>query len=1310
MGAKRIESACFFSGILVLALVLGSCKNQFLPEPIAARSVLRDGTISAWGAPQDLTATQGKSGVIVLNWKPVQGADRYIIYKARTPAESFSPCGEALDGASYTAEELPGSEFYYQVRAQNKRGERTPHSAWVRGTTLARPHIYYIGLDKDDPSGIVRVSWAMNNLEPGTYEEKIRYTLYCYEDSVEQYQIDVGHSPEKYPFFDVSGLFGNRTYTFLVEARLVDDDAAVERSALSDVETARRTTPAKPVDLETVPGGSTQVTLSFKLPEKVEVPDFGGGYVRQALFFAVSRRVEGSAGSFETLCAYLGTDPDKASPGNLIPGPYTQGAAVSWTDTTADRGQKYEYRVQSYADGDNPLTAPSSIAQITGWAMAQPVISLGVPVYTVEEGVRVAAALPLAFSHDDRGVAYDYVLYESITPLYDGHANDAAVPVLREDGPLSLADLEAYAVAIDLNGQTSGVHRGRGIYRYSVDIRLRDDAALIENIPALEERRVFEQNLDHLRVENFTVRDGYPDQFVLVWKKEADLRYELAWAASPSGARTPMTDVSAGAADAAYTYTLGGQESGLTRYFFIRAIDGENNEGDTAYSPAVQTLGTPDLGLTGALSYDTIRLTWTPVQKADNYRVRYRYTGEPDFSAVPLIPAAAVPVQAGKCVYPFKPLGSSNIDAARAGKTMEIIVEALNETRRQTDGSAEVKTVSAMISGARIFGPAGLEQPGAITVTKHSSADSITLAWNKVENAAGYYVIRRQYDLATGTVPAGTAVKYYVDAAGGITGKGIWKDEDNVLNDSADVSAELTLAGGTYTLKDKALTDADYAVKKNAFGVYAGEQNDMPWGYPYRYLVVPVLSEAHTPVFEDDAPLALGGVTYQKAGIAALERTGRTVGFAAGVRAAKGNASQGGDWNDGIAIEWEKPVHFAASDNVSYFLFRKPEAGADIPSNWIRVNASALSGTSYHDAPGGNGPEPGRAYEYLVGVSFQPGGAPVESAPQDNARFIGWSRSIPDEEFAGEQRMTGFVLPAPAMISASRTVNGSEAAGYYEVVSWNASGIDRDRAGADNKNRGLAGYHIQVLDQDNPRAWQTIDTVYISEGDRTKTEWTYNAYNNAAGHLNVLHYYRHYFRIRAFYTASCPSQEPQNPGLDGAENDWVKWGARPITAREFAALSSLTIGNALYRYSGGTLPSESSDPQNLSLSDEPSFQKVTGTLTVDVTIKRYALFVQYVASIDSYTAGSLIFSSSLPGVTDFNYNGTVKITNLKAASGTYEINYQGAAGQIPLQFVVRPFTFASFPYGLVEAVAGATRKGKFNECIGLSWNETNGWQ
>jgi hypothetical protein len=1297
MTKRRKSMGLFFWGALALVVALGSCSNQMFPVPVIRSSGQDEGdglAGSRWGAPQALTASQGKRRAVALSWEPVADAVRYFIYKSESPLAGFIQCGETA-GAVPEFEVLaePGATVYYTVAALNKRNERSAQSTWVIGRSLAQPLIYSIAPNPADPAGSIVVYWSMNNLEPHTYEEKIRYTLYCYEGSTEKAKIEVSGSFASDPFAAISGLSSSSEYQFLVEAWLEDDAEVKEFSEKTDAETARRLNPAAPVDLETVPGGAKQsVTLSFKLPEKVDVLETAAGgkvYTPQAVYFVISRRSAGSADPFEVCCGYLGEGPARAGAVNpaLTGSPYTPGAAVSWTDTAIseqNRGQKYEYRVQSYVDGtDKIITTSAAIALVSGWAMAPPQVTAKPPVYTggEEDAEYTGARLSLNFTHDTQGVTYTYTLKETIRPIGDGNSRDLSGPVDHEYS-VTYAELAAYTAQIDLVQPSTAASKGRGFYSYSVKVFLGETE--IEQLDAVGSVRVFEKNTSHLEIRDFELKDGYTDKFVLVWTWQKDRTYIINSAASAAGPWTQIALLNPSDAEDGnrYSYTdTDGIGPGVSRYYSIRAEEG-GLEGISYYSGEAKILGQADLSAAGSLSYDTITLAWDPVTRADNYRVLYKYPGDSDYTAAGLIPAASLSLRAGKYVYGFKPLGSAGINAALAGKVLELKLEALNEARRLADGGGELKTSSGPVN-ARLFGPAGLEQPGALTVTANTSLYDITFTWKEVEDAEGYYVVRRQYQMNDTPPLSGGETLYYVKAGTHtITGIDV-RISGNTKENSDDIPAELACAEGVYTLTDKALPDAAYTVKKDAFGVYANEQNDIPWGYPYHYFVVPVLSENDLPSIGADKSCTVGGVTYSAASMAPLEKTGRALGFVTGVKATKGTFSAPGDdglaANTGIRISWTAP---GIGEGLSYSVFRRAQ---NSEGAWTPLTPSPLSGLYYDDMFGGTGgPQSAAAYEYLVGVSANG----ISSRPDENARFIAKSREVMDADFPGEREIAGYILPQPAMYSASRVEKGDAATGYYESVEYFSTGVESLNSA---KERGIDGYVIQVRDQSSARAWKTILEIPLADTEPVPGTARYRAdMANINGLLNVLRDYRHYYRVRSYVEAGekILSPPPADPGLSGGENDYIKWGARPITAKEFAGLTSLAIGTAI----AGT-------------DCTPAWYEVLGK-TVDKSINGTVFFLSANGSvaikvgsiisggsITTYNGSSLTFSS--PAGAPFNYGGSVSINSLTSDGGTYSVNFNGAVS-VERKFIGKPFTFG----------------GKETQnCDGFYlWDTANGWQ
>ena len=93
---KNSRKIYFFTNLIAFSTILFfvSCKQQLVPEPtLPSRGVSGSTT---WGAPQNLSATQGRKGKISLSWTSVNGASQYYIYKSTTAFGSFVQAGETV--------------------------------------------------------------------------------------------------------------------------------------------------------------------------------------------------------------------------------------------------------------------------------------------------------------------------------------------------------------------------------------------------------------------------------------------------------------------------------------------------------------------------------------------------------------------------------------------------------------------------------------------------------------------------------------------------------------------------------------------------------------------------------------------------------------------------------------------------------------------------------------------------------------------------------------------------------------------------------------------------------------------------------------------------------------------------------------------------------------------------------------------------------------------------------------------------------------------------------------------------------------
>jgi hypothetical protein len=97
---------------------------------------------------------------------------------------------------------------------------------------MARPEISDVVPDPADPDRARVVYWYMNNAEPSTYREAVRYTVYCFEGEAERDPVLVDGSGPGEPSAAIGGLVPGSGYSFQVEAYLEGEPGMTELSAL----------------------------------------------------------------------------------------------------------------------------------------------------------------------------------------------------------------------------------------------------------------------------------------------------------------------------------------------------------------------------------------------------------------------------------------------------------------------------------------------------------------------------------------------------------------------------------------------------------------------------------------------------------------------------------------------------------------------------------------------------------------------------------------------------------------------------------------------------------------------------------------------------------------------------------------------------------------------------------------------------------------------------------------------------------------------------------------------------------------------
>ena len=1207
----------FWFAAAAFIFILASCNDGFLSAPYMGT----EGSHFSLAAPGNVTATHGNKQSITVSWGAVNNADYYYIYRADSPLDSFIRCGETSSNSYTFGYVTPGSSIYYRVSAVLYNGSETNKSNYVLGTSLAQPVISDITDVTEDKA---EVTWYMENVTSYTYRENLLYIVYCFSGNTEiaQLSFDASILSENRAVF--TGLNANTTYEYQVEAYLRSNQSASEKSDKMDAATARRFRPGAPMNLTATHGTSeSRIVLSFMLPDMVDIALGDNMYDPKPLYFTISKRVYSESGNneYQVVCSYFGSISANAAgkTGGKTFNDYMPGSYITWEDSgnNVRRDVVYEYRVQSYVDDTAKIiSSDSSQASATGWALSGGDVSYGTTVYNLGNGLYDAAKLPVNFNNfDPRNIPYEYTVKITVEPIGDGDPLEPSSQFTVERKYYEYSEVKNYLIKMeDLTVKSSSSNLGRGIYSVEISVGIPNEE-IISTFKALGKIEISE-NTKPIVVNNFSVQDGYKDKFVLIWDNYPNIKYLIqessngtSWPADTVGTiinSNPSDDEDA-EPNTGYSFEITGQAQGIKKYFRIRPARtvGGDKWGQWVYTTNVsETLGVPVLSVLEEKSYSSITPLWKPAQKADTYRIKYRYTADGANAPYKIADEKHIKDLSldanGNYRFTFKPDGHN--DVSKAGNEIQLLVEALNKgLQEKINSSDEISTSSNLDVKRKLIGPANLKS----SATKAVSTQEIDVSWDAVEGADGYYVFRRQFNMTNAAEDGTEAVVYYIPAVTSdikVTGKNLTTDASNSKTDTQTVKAAASYANSRYTLKDISMSDNEY--NSFAYGghalAYRNQQNDMVQGMSYRYFIVPVISRGgavdplnviefnysrdasnkHTNILSykiDDG--GHGAVTYT--GAAALEQEGFLIGFGQNVTATKGTYVISGNVNDGIQISWDAPPRLSTVPGFTprYTVHRRV-SGSSSWSPVISVNSHAYLDT----------PNRGVAYEYLIGVGKynnndnNPGYDGPVSQPQSNPRFIEHcskqrsQRNVPD--------MLGYMLDYVKLDSVTRNVQ-TVGSNFAEEVKWYSSNIENSY-NSGNFTWSIDGYDVYVMNRNINAAWHHIANITNIPNQINQSVKVTNVQGEGtlqSGLLKVMRDYKHFFKVRSYILKDGEKVYGPDPAWTyqyrwgtnqtahiaasaQMENDYVKWGARQITADEFITISTLYMARGIERVNG----------------------------------------------------------------------------------------------------------------------------------------------
>lgn len=1204
MGRTRTFTALTFTLGLFLAMV--SCQNELLPVPTGIKE-----QTSREAAPEHFVASHGRQK-IHLSWSPVAGAQGYRIYASdlMTPTEeSFAQVTYVIQSETPVAEidVKPGSEAWYRVSAILSNGAETVASKSLRATSLATPEITDIQTDSDDAT-VLTVYWNMSNCRDDTYRKQTEYTITCISPS-DTISRTVKATQLQETCFTVDGLMAHTSYSCKITARTEFGDES-ESSEIS-AETLHQLQPQAPVALEASLGDDKNgITLRFRLPEKADLQRKDDGTFEKApIKFTVYRKALGDESWVK-----VSENPElKKSDGSALTAseyPDDGGLEVSWKDTDVpQRGLIYEYKLQSFVDLATFMADPAhNIADLTalkasynyietsstvsstttsGWRMAQPKLSTrdyeAAPSES-EPGTYSSASLGLSFSWNNfllessvananLAAGYKFLLYETMKPFDCDESVKTERTCMVKSFP-SIAAVNEHIQTFNLAGGASGA---RGMYSYTVYI-VSESAPVPETgsttLPAdsydnIESTPQIAVSDNAGTIEDFEVRGGYKDKFIISWKKQSGTKYSLTYTESVNGVTSNVELLSdSEASEFTDIITSPSGSHGIERIYRLTATAGSSSapisETRFAYS-----LGYPEPKFDSSNPYyDTITVRWEDVQGAESYKVQLDDDAPVEITTEGENANARISMDAlGNKVYSYTftedQLGSRCRAASISGTDIAVKVFATSVVDDTTAASVE----------ARTLGPAqvGLET----SVAQYYKSISVT--WNKIDGAKAYQILRKRYTT---------------------NGSGGWRpDEDEWETFTYDAENEKVISNGeqyspmtvtqgvkkeddgkdveVYTLKDSHV-DIPAADKESA-GQTAITQSRIPWGIPIEYMVIPLRSTGDS--FDgtklSSSTLTVEGKKLSYTGLVSgsdFIKKGSTVGYGLDVHAAKAESSSA------IHIKWTKP--YTEGKNVKPLIYRRLKSSSAIYTKDQILGGSSLglnTNTTENQQQCSTNEERTKPFEYAVKYITNSGDSDSSQTVEQNSPFVesytDMLSEIPDTN--GEPLAVGYLFHIP-QFSVNNVSNSDGSEGFTESVNWTDWNYTERKNGPEDLD-GKPAYTVWAKNKNNSSGWFQIASItqngavsitqdpgwYETDIERSATGLTLtpSGVNDITGTnnglLKVQRDFRHYYMIRAQRKNSAGNTIYTYIGLD--ENVWTY---RRISAEEFVKCITLILGDA----------------------------------------------------------------------------------------------------------------------------------------------------
>lgn len=857
---------------------------------------------------------------------------------------------------------------------------------------------------------------------------------------------------------------------------------------------------------------------------------------------------------------------------------YIPGTKITLTDKTASRGEKYSYRIQSFIDdnGKKNVTSDESWIDGTGWLINSPTVSVSSD-YQVnaEDPTKIDSfTVTLNFKFDDFGQQYNYVITETCQKMRKATAKE--IEAGQEDKPedepvINLHITSSYSSIAQKEFPYTPLKDELYYQKYSYKVSIcdsssEDTSSAYYTVEASNSVIVINDMSRIPKIENFSINDGYKDKFIISWKYNKDYKYTLKW--KNIDKNNNESDTQEEVLDNSVLETMLSEDNIVT--FYHTANSGDRRKGysltanngleKTEYYPdEVQTLGTPEPSFEP--SYNSIKISWKPVQKAAKYKITADYSGTP-ISAENI---SEIKTDEDNNLYCeiIEPYGKADdetyntTNAEISGQKINFKLESISKNK----ANEEVDRASSS-DNFKIFtlGPAAIEHIESVEgnpavargIAINGCDDSISLRWNKVEGAKGYLIFRRKYSENYYSDIKNQADVYYYSTE--------TKSTTLIPDDGSKLPVSCNETAGVITFNDNYKQIEDYD------NIYEMNQDQIAWGFPYGYTIIPVKNSSDFSINDD---LSIHGksnsIEYTQVSLKKIEKTGSTYGYGFALTASKGVSLKQVD------LAWKDPHNETQKPTIYY-----REYNAEPGSVWKRgLAANNFDSTQIV-------PEISyKAYDYIAYYTPDPLET-IKIRPY-------FEEYISKQKDSYEERLNkGYILALkePKAEYAGNLNEDAKTDSYYysERFSLNQYSKEEKKQGFDkaeifmlNTNKKDGWKKIAELNPSNFSIKETLSNAEYDLNIEKPTNFDLiltpatikNGGTNTKGLLQVLRDAKHYYMLKASRTFT--DSEGKTKTLEtSVGSDGSIYAYRQITDEELVKATMLVIADAFNITSEGS--------------------------------------------------------------------------------------------------------------------------------------------